>query len=78
MKIHPSAKRHANQIMKLIEMFLDKNYQDFEGSYLHLDDYEEIRKKLENKFNRLIEKKEKSKLPLNPPMGPDWFTEDGH
>ncbi len=78
MKIHPSAKRHANQIMKLINRKLETNKNCVGGSFLDKDDCELIRKKLENKFNRLIEKKEKSKLPLNPPMGPDWFSEDGY
>ncbi len=60
MKIHPSAKRHATEIIKLIESLLESNYNDYEGSDLYYEDYQKIREKLENKFNRLIEKNKDS------------------
>lgn len=43
MKIDPKAKRHATEIINLIEELLEDNYQEYEGSYLRLEDYQKIR-----------------------------------
>ena len=59
MKINPQAKRHATEIINLIEELLEKNYQDYEGSDLFYDDYKKIREKLEKKFTKLLNKNKK-------------------
>ncbi len=75
MKIDPKAKRHATEIINLIEELLEDNYQEYEGSYLRLEDYQKIREKLEKKFTRLLNKN-KNCVCFPRPGEVDWFNSD--
>mgnify|MGYP001305491376 FL=1 len=75
MKIDPKAKRHATEIIDLIEKLLDNNYQNYEGGLLKKDDYKEIREKLEKKFTKLLNKN-KNCVCFPRPGEVDWFNSD--
>lgn len=75
MKIDPRAKRHATEIIDLIEELLDDNYQNYEGGLLKEDDYKEIREKLEKKFTRLLNKN-KDCVCFPSPVEKDFFNSD--
>lgn len=77
MKIDPKAKRHATEIIDLIEKLLDNNYQNYEGGLLKKDDYKEIREKLEKKFTKLLNKN-KNCVCFPRPGEVDWFNSDSN
>jgi hypothetical protein len=77
MKIDPQAKRHATEIINLIQELLNSNNDIYGESFLKPDDYIDIREKLEKKFTRLLNKN-KNCVCFPRPGEVDWFNSDSN